>query len=502
MAIINSIYSWLLKKRIHQIELFRKYPNEVQNELFLKLIDKAKSTEWGKKYDYKSIKNGEDFRQRVPLQDYESLKDQIIRIKQGEQNVLWPTEIKWFAKSSGTTSERSKFIPISKESLEDCHYKGGKDMLCLYYHYNPNGGIASGKTLVLGGSMNINSFSNNSFYGDLSSIIMKNLPFWVEYKRTPDMSIALMDNWEEKIEKMARSTMIEDVTLVSGVPSWMLVLMKKIMEIKAVDNIHKVWPNLELFIHGGVNFAPYRNQFEAITNVSKMHYQETYNASEGFFGIQDDLRENDMLLMLDYGIYYEFISFENMEDDNPKTLTLDEVEIGKNYAIVISTNGGLWRYKIGDTIKFTSKYPFKIQVSGRIKSFINAFGEEVIVDNADKAVEAACRKTNAQITDYTAAPIYLEGKNSGGHEWIIEFEKEPNNLQEFINALDDTLREINSDYDAKRKGDMILKKLKLNVVPKGTFYNWLKSKNKIGGQHKIPRLSNDRKYVDEILKAV
>jgi len=502
MAIINSIYSWLLKKRIHQIELFRKYPNEVQNELFLKLVDKAKSTEWGKKHDYKSIKSIEDYREKVPLQDYESLKEQIIRIKQGEQNVLWPTEIKWFAKSSGTTSDRSKFIPISKESLEDCHYKGGKDMLCLYYHYNPNGGIASGKTLVLGGSMNINSFSNNSFYGDLSSIIMKNLPFWVEYKRTPEMSIALMDNWEEKIEKMARSTMVEDVTLVSGVPSWMLVLMKKIMEIKGVDSIHKVWPNLELFIHGGVNFAPYRNQFEAITDVSKMYYQETYNASEGFFGIQDDLRENDMLLMLDYGIYYEFIPFESMEEENPKTLTLDEVEIGKNYAIVISTNGGLWRYKIGDTIKFTSKYPFKIQVSGRIKSFINAFGEEVIVDNADKAIEAACRKTNAQISDYTAAPIYLEGKNSGGHEWIIEFEKEPDNLEEFINVLDDTLREINSDYDAKRKGDMILKKLKLNVVPKGTFYNWLKSKNKIGGQHKIPRLSNDRKYIDEILKAV
>lgn len=502
MAIINSIYSWLLKKRIHQIELFRKYPNEVQNELLLKLVDKAKSTEWGKKHGYKNIKSIENYREQVPLQDYETLKNQIIRIKQGEQNILWPTEIKWFAKSSGTTSERSKFIPISKESLEDCHYKGGKDMLCLYYHYNPNGGIASGKTLVLGGSMNINSFSNNSFYGDLSSIIMKNLPFWVEYKRTPEMSIALMDNWEEKIDKMALSTMKEDVTLVSGVPSWMLVLMKKIIDIQGVDNIHKVWPNLELFIHGGVNFAPYRNQFEAITNASKMHYQETYNASEGFFGIQDDLRENDMLLMLDYGIYYEFIPFEKIDEENPKTLTLDEVEIGKNYAIVISTNGGLWRYKIGDTIKFTSKHPFKIQVSGRIKSFINAFGEEVIVDNADKAIEAACRKTNAQIADYTAAPIYLEGKNSGGHEWIVEFEKEPNNIQEFINVLDDTLREINSDYDAKRKGDMVLKKLKLNVVPKGTFYNWLKSKNKIGGQHKIPRLSNNRKYLDEILKTV
>ncbi len=479
-----------------------KYPMDVQNEVLLSLIEKAKNTEWGKAHDYKSIKNYEEFKDRVPLQDYESLKDQIIRIKHGEQNVLWPTDIKWFAKSSGTSTGRSKFIPISKESLIDCHYKGGKDLLAIYHNNHPESKLILGKVLVVGGSSAINSFSNKSYYGDLSAIIMKNFPMWVEQRRVPKMSIAIMDNWEEKIEKMAISTASENVSNISGVPSWTLVLLKRILELNKTDNILDIWPNLELFMHGGVNFSPYKEQFKKLAPGNQLNYYENYNATEGFFGLQDQSQVEEMLLMLDYGIFYEFIKKSEIEEESPKTITLDNVELYKNYAVVISTNAGLWRYIIGDTIQFTSLTPFRFKVTGRIGQFINAFGEELIIENAERAFSKACSETESVIKEYTGAPQFFKSKSAGNHQWLIEFEKEPENIKYFSEILDSELKRLNSDYEAKRFNNMVLDKPEIHLLKSGTFYKWMKINNKLGGQHKIPRLSNNRKYVQELLKMV
>lgn len=500
--IINSFFSWIIKQRIHQMELFIKYPVEVQNDLLMDLIKIAKNTEWGKRYEFKSIKSYQDFKERVPLQDYESLQQDILRIKQGEQNILWPTEIKWFAKSSGTVTGKSKFIPISKESLIDCHYKGGKDLLAIYHHNHPESKLILGKTLVVGGSSEINSFGKNSYYGDLSAIIMKNFPFWVEQRRVPDLSVALMAEWEDKIEKMAKLTAQEDVSNISGVPSWTLILLQKIIEITNAKNISEVWPNLELYMHGGVNFSPYKNQFDDLLERKSINYYENYNASEGFFGLQDQSQSDEMLLMLDYGIFYEFIPMDEIENTTPKTICLEDVELNTNYAVVISTNTGLWRYQIGDTIKFTSINPYRIQVTGRTKHFINAFGEELIIDNAEKALKIACDKTNSKIKDYTVAPVYLKEGKSGKHQWLIEFDTQPESLDYFTEVLDNALKNLNSDYEAKRYHNLILDLPEIISLPKNTFYQWMKNNNKLGGQHKVPRLSNHRKIVDEVLKMV
>lgn len=502
MAIVNSLFTWYMKKRVHQIELFMKYPLDVQEEWFHELITTASDTEWGRHYDYNSIDTPEQFKDRVPIQSYDTLKPYIERMLKGEQNILWPTEIKWFAKSSGTTSDRSKFIPVSEESLQECHFKGGKDLLSIFCNNRPNNQILTGKGLVLGGSHQINQLNEGSFYGDLSAVLIKNLPMWAEYYRTPAISIALMDNYEEKMDKMAEATIKENVTNISGVPTWTLVLAKKVLEITGKKNLLEVWPNLELYFHGAVNFAPYRDQFRELIPCDYMYYLETYNASEGFFGIQDQVNSDEMLLMLDYGIYYEFLPLEDIDAENPKTLSLDQVELYKNYAIIISTNGGLWRYMIGDTVQFTSVYPFRIKITGRTKHFINAFGEEVIIDNAERAISQACKTTGAKFKDYTACPIYFKGANVGGHEWIIEFDRQPDNFEHFIDILDNTLREVNSDYDAKRFKDLALRRPQVHNAPQGTFYNWLKAKGKLGGQHKVPRLANDRKYVEEILKVI
>jgi len=499
MEIINSVFSWLIKKRIHQIELFMKYPINVQNELLQKLVYEARNTEWGIKHDFKNIKNYNNYINKVPLQNYESLQTLILRIKQGEQNVLWHSEIKWFAKSSGTTTGKSKFIPVSKESLEDCHYKGGKDLLAIYHNIHPETKLIVGKTLVVGGSSKLNPFSETSYYGDLSAIIMKNFPFWVEQRRVPEMEIALMENWDEKIEKMANSTSKEDVSNISGVPSWTLLLLNRILEINKTDNLFDIWPNLELYMHGGVNFSPYQKQFERIIPSSKMNYYESYNASEGYFGIQDQQKSNEMLLMLDYGIFYEFIPFENTNEEQPTTVALENVELNKIYEMVITTNAGLWRYRLGDTIEFTCLNPFRIKIIGRTKQFINAFGEELMVDNAEKAITEACDKTQAIIKDYTVAPFFLEGNNAGKHQWLIEFEKKPADVALFGYFLDEALKKLNSDYEAKRFSNMILAEPEILILEKNTFYNWLKSKNKLGGQHKVPRLSNNRKLLEEIL---
>ena len=495
--LINSISTWVMQKRMHQIDLFVKYPFQVQEEWFHKLLYSASNTEWGKRFEFYSIKTVDEYRNRIPVQDYESLKEYIVRTKNGEQNILWPTEIKWFAKSSGTTSDKSKFIPVSRESLEECHFRGGKDMLSIYCHNYPETKLFSGKGLMIGGSRKIDPINETSYSGDLSAILINELPLWTQWFRTPDLSIALMDEWEAKIEKIAESTINEDVTNILGVPSWTLLLIKHIFERTGKNNLLDIWPNLELFMHGGVSFVPYREQFKKLIPSDQMHYLETYNASEGFFGIQDNSDGLGMLLMLDYGIFYEFIPLEEVGKKFPKTLTLSEVQINTDYALVISTNGGLWRYNVGDTIQFTTLMPYRIKVSGRTQCFINAFGEELMVHNA---IEDASLQTNALVKEYTAAPLFISEKETGAHEWFIEFEKMPNDLEMFSKILDESLKKVNSDYEAKRHKNMALKAPIVKVVPNGTFYNWLKLKGKLGGQNKIPRLSNDRKIVEEIVE--
>ncbi len=497
---LNSVFGWIMKKRYHQIELFMKYPIEVQKEVFRSLIDQAALTEFGKEHHFSKIQTIEQYKKAVPIRNYEEYKPYIDLLREGNQNILWPSRLRWFAKSSGTTDARSKFIPVTTEALEECHYKGGKDLLALYYTEQPSANLYNGKNLVLGGASKPDDFNEDGYTGDLSAIIIRNLPFWVELRRTPAKDIALMDNWEEKIERIARTTMDEDIYMMSGVPSWMLVLLKRVMQLKGAENILEVWPNLQLFWHGGVSFKPYRQQFQKIIPSATMNYVETYNASEGFFGIQDRLGANDLLLMLDYGIFYEFMPLSEYGTKNPRTLGLEEVELGVNYAIVISTNGGLFRYLVGDTIRFTSKFPFRIQVSGRTKQYINAFGEELMVDNADAAIQAACKATNSLVEDYTAAPVFMSDHATGGHEWLIEFDKQPSDINTFTQVLDDELKKQNSDYDAKRSFNFILQPPKVRVLPKGTFYRWLKSKNKLGGQHKVPRLCNDRSYLEDILQ--
>ena len=498
--IINAVLSWLMKKRIHQIELFMKYPHEVQQEWLRKLIFAAKDTEWGLKYDYKSIQKPEQFKNRVPVNDYNSLKPFIDRLMRGEQNILWNSDIRWFAKSSGTTSDKSKFIPVSEESLEECHFKGGKDMLSIYCNNNPNTRLFDGRGLALGGSHKISEINNEAYYGDLSAIIIQNLPFWAEFHRVPNRTIALMDEWESKIEKMAQATIEHDVTNLSGVPSWTLLLLKKILDITGKSNILEVWSNLEAYFHGGVSFVPYKEQFRNLIPSSLMNYLETYNATEGFFGIQDLKYSDELLLMLDYGIYYEFIPIDQLNKLSPETLSLDEIKKDENYAMVISTNSGLWRYIIGDTIKFTSINPFRIKITGRTRNFINAFGEELIIDNAIKAMEIACEKAHAEIIEFTAAPVFLESGKNASHEWLIEFSRKPESIEYFTEILDNALKSLNSDYEAKRYHNLMLKMPVVISVPEGTFYKWLKLKGKLGGQHKVPRLYNDRKYIDELKK--
>ncbi|MDZ7743793.1 MAG: GH3 auxin-responsive promoter family protein [Bacteroidota bacterium] len=500
MALINSVVSWLMKKRFHQIEFFITYPHDVQEEWFKRLISAGSQTAWGKEFGYPDISNVEQFKKQVPVNDYDKLRPYIERLRNGEQFVLWNTEVKWFAKSSGTTSDKSKFIPVSNEALEECHFKGGKDLLSIYCSLYPDTKLFSGKGLAMGGSHSISEIDNEEFLvGDLSAILIENLPNWAEFIRVPKKKLALHDKWEEKIEMMARATIPHKVTNVSGVPSWTLLLLKRVLEITGKDNIAEVWPELEVFFHGGVNFEPYKEQFRGLIQSPGMRYMETYNASEGFFGIQDMRDSREMLLMLDYGIYYEFMPMEELGKDHPRTLRLDEVETGVNYALIISTNGGLWRYMIGDTIQFTGLSPYRIRITGRTKNFINAVGEEVIVENAEQAILQASRETGATVTEFTAAPVYFSKKDNAAHEWLIEFEKQPDKLEAFTLALDKCLQTVNSDYEAKRYKDMVLRKPLVQSVPKGTFYNWMKSRGKLGGQNKVPRLSNNRKHLESIL---
>ncbi|GAA3508580.1 GH3 auxin-responsive promoter family protein [Aquimarina addita] len=499
IPIVNSIASWFLKKRFHQMELFLKYPNEVQLELLHLLLETAKNTEIGKTYDFSSIHNYETFKERIPVRSYEDYEDMIERSRLGEHNIYWPTPIKWFAKSSGTTNAKSKFIPVSQESLENCHYAAGKDLLCMYLNNNENSKLFTGKSLRLGGSKELYKENGTSF-GDLSAIIIDNMPFWAEYSSTPSSEVSLMSDWEIKMAAIVQETIQEKVTSLAGVPSWMLVLLNQVLETTGQDSIFEIWNHLEVYFHGGVSFEPYIDQYKKILPRDSFRYYEIYNASEGFFAIQDRNESSELLLMLDYGIFYEFIPMDTYKRESEHVIPLSEVEIGKNYAIVITTNAGLWRYKIGDTVRFTSINPYRIKVSGRTKHHINVFGEELIIENAEEALRKTTKETNCEIVDYTAAPVFMEGKEKGAHEWMIEFKKQPEDLQEFACILDQNLQSINSDYEAKRLHNITLNPLKINQARSQLFYDWLKKNDKLGGQHKIPRLSNSRKYLDELIQ--
>jgi len=499
ITLFNSIASWLLKKRYHQIELFLKYPEEVQDEVLHQLLSFAEDTEIGRKYDFESIASYETFAERIPIVSYEEVEPMIERSRRGEQNIFWPTTIKWFAKSSGTTNAKSKFIPVSSEALEDCHYKSSKDLLCLYLNNNENSQLFTGKSLRLGGSKELYQ-DNGTVFGDLSAILIDNMPFWAELSSTPSNKVSLMSEWETKLQAIIRESVQENVTSLAGVPSWMLVLLINVLEETGKDHLFKVWENLEVYFHGGVSFNPYKDQYAKLLPRKNFNYYEIYNASEGFFAIQDRNNADDLLLMLDYGIFYEFIPMETYGTSEQVTLPLWNVKVNRNYAVIITTNAGLWRYKIGDTVRFTSTNPYRIKITGRTKHHINVFGEELIIENAEEALKAICKKTGSEIKDYTVAPIFMEGKEKGAHEWIIEFRKVPEELAYFTEILDNALKSLNSDYEAKRYNNITLKLPKVHIARENLFYDWLKSKDKLGGQHKIPRLSNKRDYIEELLQ--
>ncbi|MBT2162456.1 GH3 auxin-responsive promoter family protein [Zobellia barbeyronii] len=498
ITLFNSIASWLLKKRYHQIELFLKYPEEVQEEVLHQLIEIAEDTEIGRKYGFESINNYETFRERVPISSYEEIEPIIERTRRGEQNIFWPTSIKLFAKSSGTTNAKSKFIPVSEEALEDCHYKSGKDLLCLYLNNNENSQLFTGKSLRLGGSKELYE-DNGSYFGDLSAILIDNMPLWAEYSSTPSSKVSLMSEWESKLKAIIKESTQENVTSLAGVPSWMLVLLNNVVQETGKDNLFQIWDNLEVYFHGGVSFNPYEEQYKNLLPRKSFKYYEIYNASEGFFAIQDRNNADDLLLMLDYGIFYEFVPMSEYGTEGQMAIPLWEVKKNTNYAIIITTNSGLWRYKIGDTIKFTSTSPYRIKVTGRTKHHINVFGEELIIENAEEALKTICAKTGAEIKDYTAGPVFMEGKEKGAHEWLIEFRNQPEDIDVFTEYLDNALKSLNSDYEAKRYNNITLNMPIVHIARENLFYDWLKSKDKLGGQHKIPRLSNKRDYVEELL---
>ncbi|MFN8244840.1 MAG: GH3 auxin-responsive promoter family protein [Ferruginibacter sp.] len=498
MKLLSSVISKLARMRLWRIENWINHPVAAQREVLQDLVTAAQYTEFGKKYRFSRLFSVKAFKQTVPVHEYEDLRPYIERMMQGEDNVLWNSPISWFAKSSGTTSDKSKFIPVSQESLQENHYKASKDVLTNYYKNFPSSDLLTGKGLVVGGSHQINQVNETVQYGDLSAVLMQNAPFWGQWLRTPELSIALLDDWESKIEKLAQATANENVTSISGVPTWTLLLLKRILEITQKKNIQEVWPNLELYIMGGVSFIPYREQFDQVIG-KPINYLEIYNASEGFFAAQERPDDEGMTLFTEHGVFFEFMPVDQYGKKFPETVGLNQVQLNKQYALIISTTGGLWRYIVGDTVQFTSLKPYRIIITGRLKHYINAFGEEVIVDNSDKAIAEACERTGAVVNDYTAAPVYFTGQNNGAHEWLIEFDKAPADLNRFTTELDAALQSLNSDYEAKRYKNIALRLPVVHAVAKGTFTEWLRRKGKLGGQHKVPRLCNERKIVDEIL---
>jgi len=499
MGLTRILDRFWFSPRYRKLERYADHAAEIQQKVLHRLVAKAADTEWGRKYDFASIHSYDDFHDRLPIQTYEDIKPYVDRMRKGEQHLLWPSKISWFAKSSGTTNDKSKFLPVSRESIYDTHFQGGTDAVGLYLHMNPKSRFFEGKGVIWGGSHEPN-LDGKGLVGDLSAILMEHMPSLGAYLRVPKKEIAMMSQFEEKIEAMVEATRRVHVDSLSGVPSWMLVYLKRLLDKTGKDTVEQVWPDLEVFFHGGVAFTPYRSQYEEIIRKPDMHYVETYNASEGYFATQSNPHDPSLLLMIDYGIFYEFIPLEEVGKPEPQVIPLEEVELGKNYAMVISTSAGLWRYMIGDTVKFTSKQPYKIIITGRTKFFINAFGEELIVDNAEKGLAKACALTDAQIVDYTAAPVFMDSHAKCRHQWLIEFAKMPDDLHRFATILDDTLKEVNSDYEAKRQKDIALQPLEVIVARQGLFHDWLDHKGKLGGQHKVPRLSNNRDYIEEMLK--
>jgi hypothetical protein len=498
MKLLSPAISRLARLRLGAIEQWVTDPVAAQRDVLQHLMTQAQYTSFGRKHKLSNTFRLRDFKREMPIHTYEDLSPYIERMMAGEENLLWNTPIEWFAKSSGTTAGRSKFVPISQESLDENHFQASKDVLTLYYQHHPDSDLLTGKSLVIGGSHQVAQLNELVKFGDLSAVLMQNSPFWGHWLRTPELSIALLDEWETKIESLAQNTIGENVTSVGGVPTWTLVLFKRILAITGKASMAEVWPNLELYLHGGVSFTPYREQFEQLVG-KPINYLEMYNASEGFFAAQSAPADDGMLLYLNHGIFFEFMPIEEYGKDNPQTVGLSQVELRKNYAPVISTTGGLWRYLLGDTIQFTTRFPFRIKVTGRLKHYINAFGEEVIVDNADRAIADACRQTGAKVNDYTAAPVYFSEAQNGTHEWLIEFDELPPSLDQFAFLLDEALRKANSDYDAKRYRDIALGMPRVHALPKGVFTEWLRRQGKVGGQHKVPRLSNERGLVEALL---
>lgn len=500
MSLTNIAEKLFFRARQHELERHFNDAEAMQAEVLDYLVARGKNTEYGRNHLFGTIKGYEDFAQNIPVNTYEELKEDIDRMRHGESNVLWPGQVKWYAKSSGTTNDKSKFIPVSADGLKQIHYQGGKDVVAFYLKNNPASRVLDGKALILGGSHSPNYNLTDSLVGDLSAILIENINPLANLVRVPKKQTALLSDFEVKRDRIAHETLRSNVTNLSGVPSWMLSVLVRVMELSGKQHLEEVWPNIEVFFHGGIAFTPYREQYKKLITKSSMHYMETYNASEGFFGIQNDLSDPAMLLMLDYGVFYEFIPMDEYGSDNPTVVPLAGVEVGKNYAMVISTSCGLWRYVIGDTVSFTSKNPYKFVITGRTKYFINAFGEEVIMDNAEKSLDAACKQTGAEVLEYTAAPVFMDDKARCRHQWLIEFSKEPADMNEFAYLLDAKLQSINSDYEAKRFHDITLQQLEVVKAKPGLFSEWLKKKGKLGGQHKIPRLSNSRKNIDELLE--
>lgn len=499
--VVNSLINYFLAHREEEIEFFKAHPYQVQQRQLMQLLSTAKQTEWGRKYNFANITSVEEYQKTVPLQTYDSLAPYIERMMHGEDNVLWSSPVKWFAKSSGTTASKSKFIPVSDEYLQKCHFQGGKDVLLSYMKEVPGTEVFYGKALTLGGSHQFTPYDNGIRTGDLSAVMIENTPFYASFIRWPKKDTALLSDFEQKVEQIAKNAAKENITQFAGVPSWNLVLMNYLLDYTGKKNLLEIWPKLELFIHGGIAFTPYRDQYKRLIPSDTMHYMETYNASEGFFAIQDDLHDQAMLLMLDLQVFYEFIPMDSFGTEHQRVYTIDQVEKGINYALVITTGCGLWRYIIGDTVQFTSLSPHKVIITGRTKHFINAFGEEVIVNNAENALRVACEATNAVVKEYTAGPIFMEGHEKGAHEWVIEFERSPVDLEHFIDILDEQLCAENSDYEAKRFRNTTLRRPVVHAVPEGTYYKWMQSRGKLGGQNKVPRLSNNREFIEAILKA-
>lgn len=497
---ITSVLSKIFTPRLKELDRFGMCGEEIQKEQLRKLVAAARNTEFGREHHFSEIRSYADFCDRVPVTDYDGIKHSVERMIRGEKNILWPSDVHYFAKSSGTTNDKSKFLPVSRESLKHCHYRGGMDCVSVYFRMNPDSRFFSGKGLILGGSRAVNPFGSDAYCGDLSAILIQNVSPFVNLFRTPDKKTALMGEWESKLDALAEKTISQNITSLSGVPSWFLGLIKHILEKTGKETLTELWPDLEVFFHGGISFAPYREQYQKLIPSPRMHYVETYNASEGFFAVQDDLSDPGMLLLIDLGIFFEFIPMDEVDNDNARPVPIWEVQAGKNYALVITTNSGLWRYRIGDTVRVTSTDPVKIVISGRTKHYINAFGEELMVDNAEQAIAKTTAETGATVLNYTAAPVYMRGNERGRHQWLIEFGVRPQSIDDFALLLDKNLQSLNSDYEAKRYKGLFLDPLEIIPAREGVFDQWLRDRDKLGGQHKIPRLSNNREFIDALLQ--